>query len=225
MGDLDGVVDLFGKAEVVRRDDQAVQCASSLWLTQEGEELDALAQAPLHHLRAADHLADDRGDLRRAEIEAPVEILDRMEDLGVAQMRIMQRRDLHALVVDQLGIGRIEPAVLDRLLVEERARIGRRERDLDGVRIDLGREADRLLDRLLALARQAEDEGAVDGDAELVAILGEALGDVDQHALLDVVQDLLVAGLVADQQQAQAVVAHDLEGLARARWPWRCTTR
>jgi hypothetical protein len=30
VGDLDGVVDLFGKAEVVRRDDQAVQCASSL---------------------------------------------------------------------------------------------------------------------------------------------------------------------------------------------------
>ena len=39
--------------------------------------------------------------------------------------------------------------------------------------------------------------------------------DVDPHALLDVVQDLLVAGLVADQQQAQAVVAHDLQRLAR----------
>ena len=42
---------------------------------------------------------------------------------------------------------------------------------------------------------------------ELVAVLGEAPRDVDPHALLDVVQDLLVARLVADQQQAQAVVA------------------
>src|SRR5262245_43111318 len=71
---------------------------------QEGEELDALAQAALHHLRTLDHLADDRRDLRRAEIEAAVEVLDRMEDLAVAEMRIVQRRDLHALVVDQLGV-------------------------------------------------------------------------------------------------------------------------
>ena len=38
-----------------------------------------------------------------------------------------------------------------------------------------------------------EDQGAVDRDAEVVAVLGEALGNVHQHALLDVVQDLLVA--------------------------------
>ena len=41
------------------------------------------------------------------------------------------------------------------------------------------------------------------------------LRDVDQHALLDVVQDLLVAGLVADQEQPQPVVPHDLQSRAR----------
>ena len=77
--------------------------------------------------------------------------------------------------------------------------------------------ANRIVSSIVSLVSpgRPEDEGAVDGDPELVAILGEALGDVDQHALLDVVQDLLVAGLVADEQQAQAVVAHDLERLAR----------
>ena len=69
----------------------------------------------------------------------------------------------------------VQPAVLHRLLVQERPRIRRRQRHLDGVRVDLGGEADRLLDRLLRLARQAQDEGAVDLDAELVAVLGEAL--------------------------------------------------
>ena len=77
----------------------------------------------------------------------------------------------------QFGIVVVEPAVLHRLLVEERAGIRRGQRHLDGVRVDLLGEADRLLDRLLRLARQAQDEGAVDGDAELVAILGEAPRD------------------------------------------------
>ena len=52
-------------------------------------------------------------------------------------------------------------------------------------------------------------------DAELVAILGEPLGDIDPHALLDVVQDLLVAALVADQQESEAVIAKRLERCAR----------
>ena len=48
-----------------------------------------------------------------------------------------------------------------------------------------------------------------------MAILGEALGDVDPHALLDIVQDLLIAALVADEQQPQAVVAQHLQCVAR----------
>jgi len=39
----------------------------------------------------------------------------------------------------------------------------------------------------------------VDRDAERVTVLGEAPGNVDQDALLDVVQDLLVAGFIADR--------------------------
>src|SRR5262249_35803593 len=83
-----------------------------------------------------------------------------------------------------------------------------------GVRIDLGGEADGLLDGLAALTRQAEDEGAVNDDAELVAILGKAPRHVDPHAFSNVVQNLLIAALVPDQQQAQSVVAHDLERVA-----------
>ncbi len=45
--------------------------------------------------------------------------------------------------------------------------------------------------------------------------LGEALRHLDAHALLDVVQDLLVAGFVADEEKTQAVVLQNLQGLAR----------
>ena len=48
-------------------------------LAKELEELDALAQPALHHLRRAHHLVDDRGNLRCAEVERFVELLDRVE--------------------------------------------------------------------------------------------------------------------------------------------------
>src|SRR5215831_281612 len=107
-------------------------------LAQEMKEFDAFTQPPLHHLRAADHFADDGSNLAGAEIEAAVEFLDRVEDFAVAQMRIVQRRDLHAVFVDELGMRIVEPAVLHRLIEQEGARIRRGERNLDRMRIDLG---------------------------------------------------------------------------------------
>src|SRR5215468_12737415 len=56
-------------------------------LTQEVKKFDAFAQASLHHLRATYHFADNRGNFAGAKIEAPIEMLDRSEDFGVAQMR------------------------------------------------------------------------------------------------------------------------------------------
>jgi hypothetical protein len=57
-----------------------VRCTA---LAQEVKEFDAFAQPPLHHLRAADHLADNGSDLAGAEIETAVEFLDRVEDFAV----------------------------------------------------------------------------------------------------------------------------------------------
>src|SRR5205085_1488893 len=195
----------------------AVPAASArhLPLAQELEELDPLAHTPPHHLRALQHLAEQRCNLAPPEIEAPIELLYRLEDLGVPEVWVMQRSDLHAALVDQVGVALVEPAILKGLPVEIGAGIGRGERHLDRVRVDVGGELDRLLDRLLRLARQAQNERAVNRDAELVAVLCETPRDIDPHALLDVVQDLLIAGFVADQQQPQAVVAQDFEHRAR----------
>src|SRR6516225_1820541 len=94
----------------------------------------------------------------------------------------------------------VEPAVLCRLIKKEGAGIRRRERNLDRMRIDLVCRPQREIKKLLGLSWQSHDEGAVDHDAELVAILGKSACDVDQDSLLDVVQYLLIAGLIADQQ-------------------------
>src|SRR5262245_1368374 len=82
------------------------------------------------------------------------------------------------------------------------------------MRVDLLGETDCLLDSLLGLAGEAQNKGSMDDDAKFVAIFGEAAGDVDSHALLDIVQDLLIAGLVSDKQQAQAIIFHHLQRLA-----------
>ena len=71
-------------------------------LAQEAEEFDALAQPPLHHVGTAHHLADDGGDFRRAEIELLVERLDRIENLGMAEMGVGEGRDLRSEIGQQL---------------------------------------------------------------------------------------------------------------------------
>src|SRR5882724_2122031 len=82
------------------------------------EELHALAQATHQHLRRGEHLAHDRCDLRRSEIELLVEVLHRLEDFGVAEVRIVERRDLRTVLGQQVGVVR-EPAIFLRLLVEK----------------------------------------------------------------------------------------------------------
>jgi hypothetical protein len=64
-------------------------------------------------------------------------------------------------------------------------------------------EVDGVADRLLGLAGQAEDEVAVNGQAEVVAVLGEVARALHGGALLDVLEDLRIAGLEADDQQRQ----------------------
>jgi hypothetical protein len=39
--------------------------------------------------------------------------------------------------------------------------------------------------------------------------------DVDPHALLDVVKDLLITGFVPDEEKPQPVILHDLQGCTR----------
>ena len=46
---------------------------------QELEELCTLAQSTLRHLRTAQHFAHHGGNLRHTKIEAPIEIIDRLE--------------------------------------------------------------------------------------------------------------------------------------------------
>src|SRR2546422_1011673 len=180
---------------------------------QEAEELDAVPEPPREHLPVPRHLAHDREDFPRPEVEAPVERLHRGEDLGMGEVRVAQRASLDAPPVDELTP--IEPAMLEGLTVHHCAGIGRCDRHLDRVGLELAGEADRLLDRLARLTGKPEDERAVDPDAERPGIPREPPRDVQADPLLHAVEDTLVARLVADEQEAETVVFQDLERLGR----------
>ena len=47
--------------------------------------------------------------------------------------------------------------------------------------------------------------------AKLVAIFGELLGTLDRGALLDVLENLRIAGFIANDQQAATGFAHRLQ--------------
>ncbi len=91
-------------------------------------------------------------------------------------MRVIQRRNLRAFLSEKIDFLVVEPTVLLGLAVQEGARIGGGERDLNRVGIDLLGEIERLLDRLPGLPGQTQNERAMDDDAELVTVLGEAAG-------------------------------------------------
>src|ERR1700744_4517719 len=80
----------------------ACMVASGLMGPQEAEELNALAQAALHHFPAAEHFADDLPDFAGAEVEAFVEYFHAVEDLFLRQMRVTDRGQLYATVIDQI---------------------------------------------------------------------------------------------------------------------------
>ena len=124
-------------------------------------------------------------------------------------MGIRQRAHLGAAIVDE-RLPR-QPSVLDRLTKQLRPRIGSRDRHLDCVGIDVTGEANRLLDCLLRLPRQPQNERTVNLDAERLRVPSKPPSRVETNALLHVVQDHLIAGLVPNKQQTETVVLQHLQ--------------
>src|SRR6516162_7465920 len=174
------------------------------------EKLHSLFQQPLRLVAGGHHLLYRLADVARAEIEAAIKALHRTVDLIVAQARILDG----ALLVTRLVEQRIDRQVTVPGYVFEQlgAGIRRSQRDLDRFTVHLARKPHRFLDGVLALARQAEDKGAVHEDAYFMAIAGEAARALKPDAFLDILQDLRVTRFVADYEQTQPAVFKNFQG-------------
>src|SRR6266851_6928763 len=191
--------------------DRRVLCGLLASLAHRGQELPSFFEEPLRFLDRRQHLFHRLENVARAKIEAAVETLDRAVDLVIAEPRVSDGALLITGFVEQ-RINR-EKTILRDVIEKFGARVRRGERDLDRFAIHFARKANRFLDRVLALARQTENKRAVNQDADVAAILGEAAGAIDADTFFDVLQNLRVAGFVADHEQAEPPVFHDLEGL------------
>ena len=135
----------------------------------------------------------------RPEVILIVETVHGFENLGRGQPWVLNVRQLMSTLVDHLGVGDHE-AILHRVVVKFGAGIRVSDGYLDGLDIQFLGEVDGATDGFVRFPGQAQDEIAVDDQTQLVAILGELPGALDGRALLDVLQDLLVALLVANDQ-------------------------
>ena len=63
-------------------------------------------------------------------------------------------------------------------------------------------EVDGFANRLARLAGQPDDKVPMDQKTELSAVGGKALRHIDGRALFDVLQDLLIARFISDNQQS-----------------------
>ncbi len=120
---FDGVVHFASGAEIIRRDDQSLQAASRRarknWKNSTPSRKRRFIISGLTIISAT-------MDAIFEGLEFLVEILDRIENFAVAEMGIVQRRDLRAFLRQEVDLLIVEPTILLGLTVEEGARIWRR---------------------------------------------------------------------------------------------------
>src|SRR5512133_2773204 len=161
-----------------------------------------------------DHAPDAAQDVFGAEIEFVVKLFHRVKDLGVGEVRVVDDAFLVTAFVQEAV--RADPALLLAHGVEFGAGVGGGQRGLDRVEIQHLGVFNGFADGLPGFAGQTHDEGAVDGDAQLLAVPGELDGLGFGDTLFDIFQDLLIAALVADHDMTQSGFTHDLEGIVIA---------
>ena len=97
------------------------------------------------------------------------------------------------------------------LIVQLGAGIGVGHGNLNRFAIEFLGEIDGLLDGFFRFAGKADDEIAVNANAHLLAVLHEVAAHLERLALLDVFQDLRVAGFKSHDQQAAAGIGHGFQ--------------
>src|SRR5258707_12649536 len=135
----------------------------------------------------------------RTEVVFAVEALHPLDQLGFFQnARIDHVGKLMALLIGHLDAHQV---VVLRVVVELGSGIGVADGYLDGFHVQTFGEIDGVAQCVAGFARQTHDEIAVLREAQAVGVLGEALGPFDGGALLDVVQNLLVAQFLAHDRR------------------------
>ena len=102
-----------------------------------------------------------------------------LHDLFRRQTRILDLSQLVSAFVHHLCV-RHHETILHRVIVKFGSRISVSHRNLDSLHVQFLGKVNCVVDGFAGLARQAENEVAMDHQAQLVAILGELAGAFDR---------------------------------------------
>ena len=158
-----------------------------------------------------DRLPDDAEGRLGAKVVFVVKLMHHLHDVVGGKTGVLDVCHLVAVAVLHLLI-RDETIFLDE--VEKLgAGKGMGDGDLNGVAIELLSELDGVADGSLGFTGKAEDEITVYDEAKSTTVLNEVASALDCGSLLDVLENLRIAGLETDDQQPAASFLHRLEGV------------
>src|SRR5581483_9030124 len=146
----------------------------------------------------------------RPEVVLVVKTMHRVEDFFGGQARILNVGQLMSAFIDHLVVGHHE-SVFHGVIVELGAGISVRHGHLYGFHVKFFGKRDCVVNRLAGFTRQSQDEITVDDQPELVTVLGELPRPLDRRALLDVLENLLIARFIADDEQTASRLLHRLK--------------
>src|SRR3954451_12839245 len=106
-----------------------------------------------------------------------------------------------------------DQAILLNVIVELSARKRMSDRNLNGFDVELLCKVDALTNGVARFTRQSYDEIAVNRKAELFAVCGKAPRHIDSGAFFYVLQDLLIARFIANDEKAATSLFHGLQSV------------
>ena len=118
-------------------------------------------------------------------------------------------RQLVAAFIHHFVVAYDEP-IFYRVVIKLGSRVSMRNRNLNGLHIKFFGKRDGVVDGLAGFAGQSHDEVAVNHKPKLVTIFRELPRPFDGRALLDVFQNLLIAGFITHDEQAASRFLHRL---------------
>jgi hypothetical protein len=156
-----------------------------------------------------DGLPDDTEGGFGAEEVFVVELLDHFQDVLGGQTGVLDVGHLMPGFVGHSLVG--YEAILLRVVEELGAGESVRDGNLNGFHVQRFGKVDGVADRHPGFAGKPQDKVAVDGQTEIVAVLDEGACTFNGCTLLDVLEDLRIARLEADDEQTAARFFHRLQ--------------
>src|SRR5262249_30980784 len=181
-------------------------------LCPQGHVFSGLFIEPAPLLAVEHRLSDNSRYYARPEVVLAIEMLDGFHHFGAGQAGVFEMRKLMPTLIGHLNVGPQE-SVSFAVVVQFGTGIGVGDGNLDRLAVKFLREFHRGLDSFRGLARQPDDEISMNDNARFLAVLHELSRLLNGGPLLDVLEDLRIAGFEPYDKEPAPGRAHRFQRL------------